>query len=373
MKEASRNTLVGLFVIASLAVLGTLMVWFGEVPEFLARNDWTLDIIGVRELRGVGQGSPVFLNGVEIGRVGKVDFLDRTRPDRGVVVAARIKKEFSVPKGAVARVYGATLGFGSGHVDIIISRGANLEPLVPDEASIPGEMRNVLGELISPDLVGSFEHTVSHIGNLAEAAKPVMEQLSLLLEPRRVQELSEPGAAERGLTANLSTVIERIDILVANVNEVLGDEHVQEDLKAVVVRLKDASEELRQTIMVWRTESQRLSDNLNAGVDRTEEHFDRSFAKLNQSLDSIDDAARNLSVIMSGIADGQGTIGLLANDPRLYEAAVLAMERLGAVLSDVKVITGRIKEDGYITVGQAPSGLLKKRIPVGPEAPGRVP
>ena len=82
MKEATRNFLFGLFVLAALAVFGVLMVWFGEAPEWLGTGDWTLEITGVREIRGIGEGSPVLLNGVEIGRVVGLDFVDRTIPGR---------------------------------------------------------------------------------------------------------------------------------------------------------------------------------------------------------------------------------------------------------------------------------------------------
>jgi len=369
MTEVSRNFMVGLFVMASLVVLGTLMVWFGEVPDFLARNEWTLEITGVERLGGIGQGSPVYLNGVEVGRVRALDFRDRALPDRGVVIITRIKEKFTVPRGAIARVYGATFGLGSGHIDIVIERGASLEPLDKHAAMIPGEMRSIIGELISKEFLGSFERTVTHIGNLAEATKPVMEHLIGLIEERSVSEVGAPGAAEHGITANLSTVVERLDLLVANVNAVLGDESVQEDIRAAVRELKTSSEELRNTVQVWRSESQRLSDNLNGGIDRTEENLDRSFAELNQVLENMDDSMKSLASIADGVAKGQGTIGMLTRDPRLYEAAVLAMERLAEVVSDVKIITGKIKEEGYITVGQAPSGLLKKKFPVGPEVP----
>jgi methyl-accepting chemotaxis protein len=230
-------------------------------------------------------------------------------------------------------------------------------------------MHSMLGEIISKEFTTSFERTVTHIGNLAETTKPVMENLIKLIEQRSIGDVSAPGAAERGITANVSTAVERIDRLVANINEVLGDEHVQEDLRLAVRELKSSSEELKLTVQTWRTESQRLSDNLNAGIDRTEEHLDRSFSELHQVLDNIDSSTKSLASIADGVARGQGTIGLLTRDPRLYEAAVLAMERLAEVVSDVKVITGKIKEEGYITVGQAPSGLLKKNFPVGPEAP----
>ena len=67
------------------------------------------------------------------------------------------------------------------------------------------------------------------------------------------------------------------------------------------------------------------------------------------------------------VAEGRGTAGLLVRDERLYEAAVLSMERLSEVMNNLLVITGKIKEDGYITVGKAPSGVFRKQFPVPPE------
>jgi len=40
------------------------------------------------------------------------------------------------------------------------------------------------------------------------------------------------------------------------------------------------------------------------------------------------------------------------------------MERLSEVMENLLTITGKIREDGYITIGKAPSGLLKKNYPI---------
>jgi len=91
MTEPARNFWVGGFVLVSTIVLATLMAWFGETPEWLGGNEWTLEIIGVRELRGLQPGSPVHLNGVEIGRVKALEFMNADRPDRGVTIVTRIR------------------------------------------------------------------------------------------------------------------------------------------------------------------------------------------------------------------------------------------------------------------------------------------
>jgi len=364
MKEGVRNLLVGVFVVAAFGALAVLMVWFGETPSWLRRSEWTLEITSVRELRGIGDGSPVNLNGVEIGRVEGLDFEDRSRPDRGVKIICRIKNHYSVPRGAVVKVYGATFGIGSGHVDILVEPGPEVIPLPREGAEIHGEMASMIGEVITKDMIGSIERTITNFGNLADAAEPVAKSLAKMLEQRSVAAVSRPDAAAEGDIANLTTVIERIDNLIAHVNTVLGDENVQKNVKGAVSDLKDATEELKETVTLWNTESQKLADNLNAGIDRTEENLDHTFGKLNETLENLDSAAKNLANVLHAVAEGKGTAGLLVRDARLYEAAVVSMERLSEVMENVLIITGKIREDGHITIGKAPSGVLKKDYPI---------
>jgi phospholipid/cholesterol/gamma-HCH transport system substrate-binding protein len=364
MTEATRNILVGLFVIAAVVVLGTLMVWFGEVPDWIATGEWNLRVADVKELRGVGSGSPVKLQGVEIGRVKGIEFRNPENPAAGVVIVCRIKRQYSIPKDSVARVYGATLGFGTGHIDIIIKPDARPELLDKEDPVIFGEMRSIFGEIVKKELVDSVEYTVEQIGGLAESARPVMEGLNQLIEQRSIAQVDSPDAAERGLHPNLSTVVERTDQLIANVNAVLGDGDVQGDVRLAVRDLKDATQSLKDLLERWNTESLRLAENLNTGVDRTEENLEDTFRRLYQVLDNMDTAARNLATVTYALTDTRGTAGLVLNDPRLYESAVLAFDRLADVLADIKAITSKVRDDGYITVGQAPTGVLRKRFPV---------
>ncbi len=365
MTESGRNFGVGLFVVTSLVVVGTLMVWFGEVPDWLRRGEWKLQIHGVRELRGIGEGAVVRLNGVDIGRVRNIDFRDPDRPDKGVVINALIRDRFLVPQGATARVFGATLGFGSGHVEILPDPSASGAPIDRDGAYVMGEMRSILVDTIGKDFIDSIQRTVTNIGNVAGAATPVMDNINRIVERRTIEEVGAPGAAERGMVANLSTVVERIDHLIANVNEVLGDANVQEDVKLAVRDLKTTTEDLKATVALWKSESQKVADNLNGGIVRTEENLNRSFGKLNNVLDNLDRSTDNLAATLQNVREGKGTLGLLATDPRLYEAAVLSLQRLSDVLADFKVVSEEIKQDGAIPIRLGSSGLIKTRIPLG--------
>lgn len=366
MKEGTRNFLVGLFVIASLSALGILMVAFGEAPSWLGGDEWTLRITGVEQLRGVGAGSAVNMNGVEIGRVKSLDFKDVSRPDLGVVIVTGIKKTYYVPSGAYAKVYGATLGFGSGRVDIVVDSEKAGEPLDRKTAVIRGEMHNIISEVISKELIDSVQVTIANFGKLAAAAEPLAKNLNQLLEQRTVAQVDHPDAGEQGLTANLSTAVERIDTLASNINEVLGDDTVQEDVKSMVRDLQEATSALKETIALWKSETARLSGNLDAGITRTRENLDRSFIKLTNVLDNLDNASGGLATLLQRINEGQGTVGLLARDPRLYEAGVLTLERLNELIATLQRIIGKAEEDGYIKIGKATAvGTLKADVPIG--------
>ncbi len=357
MTEPARNFWVGGFVVVSLIVLATLMAWFGETPEWLGGNEWTLEIVGVRELRGLQSGSPVHLNGVEIGRVKALDFMNAERPDRGVTIVTRIKDQYSVPRGARARVYGATLGIGTGHIDIFVEAGASaaeFSPLPKEEARIPGEMRSVVNEIITKDMIESVQRTITNFGNFADAATPVAANLAELLKARSVSEVDKPDS---DVSANLATVVERIDQLIANLNAVLGDVNVQGDMKTVVHDLKATTAELRETVELWKSSTKKIADNLDSG-------FERSFANLNEVLDNLDAGAKSLAASLQLVAEGRGTAGRLVHDERLYEAAVLSIERFGETMATAQRLLSAFERDGAIRVGTPTSGPFTKEFPI---------
>ncbi len=361
MTETTRNFWVGAFVVVSVVVLATLMSWFGETPDWLGGNEWNLRITDVQGLSGIEAGSPVRLNGVEIGRVRSVDFVDAGRPELGVVILARIQDRYSIPDEAKALVFGATLGFGTGHVDIMVKLDQTLRALEKKNAQIHGEMRSMIGELITKDMVDSVKRTIDNIGTFAGAVTPVAGNLALLLEKRTVADVS---ATDSKLTANVATVVERLDAFVANLNTVLGDVNVQEDVKGVVRDLKGVADNLRETVELWKSETGRLTTNLNAGIDRTEENLERTFVNLNEVLDHLDEGAKSLALALREVAEGRGTAGLLVRDERLYEAAVLSLERVAEAMATFNRVIGKVESDGYFTVGAAPLGWPRKDYPI---------
>lgn len=361
MKETMRNSLIGLFVIGSVLVLGALMVMFGEGPGWLRSSEWELNITGPREIRGISDGSPVYLNGVEIGRVLRLEFKNQEHPGIGVNIIAGIRLEYSVPRGAVAKIYGATLGLGTGQVHIVAPDVADRETVPRDgTGAITGEMASVIGEIITEEMVSGVQRAVDNFGNFAREATPVAENLAGIFEQRTIAQVNRGDAV-----ANVATVFERIDKFITNLNVVLGDKNVQDDVKGVARDLKVAAEGIKEMIVLWQDESKRISNNLNEGIDTLEGRFVVAIDRLIVVAENLDRSTKALAVILDGVSKGEGTAGLLVRDDRLYEAMVLSLERFADAMASIKRITGKIERDGYFTIAQKTAvGTFTKDFPI---------
>lgn len=365
MKESTRNLLVGTFLASSFGALGILMILFGEAPSWLGGGEWDLRITNVANLNGLAEGSPVVLNGVEIGRVKRLEFDDASRPHQGVAIVAGIKNTYYVPESAVARIYGATLGIGSGRVEIICEPVGGIPPLDREFAVIPGTMSSPFGDLLRSEIVETIATAIENIASTAAATTPVMENLAELTKRRSAADVDNPETPPGLANPTVDTVIERVDSLLAGLNEIVADDSFQGDVKSALSELHAAATGLREAISVLDAETKRTSQNLNSGIDATKANLDESFVALNSALGKLDDGLSTLARLLQHIESGEGSIGRFVNDDRLYEAAVLALERVGELAGTLQRIVGKVERDGFLTIGRVtPIGFLSRDVPI---------
>ena len=354
MNETRRNLLVGLFMIVGLGVLATLLVLFGERPSWLGGAEWKLKII-FTEAETVAEGMQINLSGVQVGRVGQVEFVDSQRPHLGLEVVGLIKDKYTVPRGSEAHLFAGPLGLGRGRIDIV-SPHVETPPLPKKGASIPGEMANPFEGLIPETLMFSVEKSVQQIGNLAERATPLADDLHNLFEMRTVEQVDEdPVARARGFTANIYTVVQRLDHTLKHVIDVLGDPEVQSAVRDGIQDLRQAAADAREMIATLRDTSaqvqedlDRLADRLDSGLADANEGINEIREILIPALDELSKAAENLNRASRPLADGEGTLGMLIHDARLYEAMLLSMKRITDAVDKIRRLLDRWEKQGYI-------------------------
>lgn len=365
MREARQNFLVGLFMVVGLAVLGFLMVLFGEAPSWLGGSEWRLDII-VEEIAGLDEGTPVYMNGIKIGRVQSLEFRDPRLPEEGVKIVAMIKSGFQVPQGATAKCISPALGIGRGRVDI--EAHGEGQPPVPKGQSITGTMKNPLEDVLPQSVLDTLETSAERIGNFAQELTPVAQDLHELLKVAPMAQVDDPQTAAQ-VSANLYTAVQRLDALIKHFNVVLGDPDTQTGLRESVANIRQMTVDGRETMAQLRQTSVKLHDDLdrlNTRVDGTIDNFnqrvDEVAAAAVPALEEFGRTGKNLNRITTDLAEGRGTIGRLLTDERFYEILVLATERLSDTLASLKRLAERFESTGRI-------GISYEGIPVDKKLP----
>ncbi|HNO77670.1 MAG TPA: hypothetical protein PKN33_06375 [Phycisphaerae bacterium] len=348
MNESKRNFAVGLFMIGGIAVLGYLMVLFGEAPGWLGGAEYELRI-EVNEISGIDDGTPIYLNGIKVGRVTTLNFLDMAHPEMGVVLMGKIKNEFSIPVGARAECISPTLGIGRGRVDIFASGGSgHIEP----GGAIKGVMVDSLERIFPEQMATSFEKTVVGIGDFAEAYAPVANDVHELLKIRTVGEVdSDPEK----MAANLYTAVQRLDQVLKSLGEVVGDTEMRGKLHAVMDNLlamtedaKVAMSDLRETTAALKTDMAKITKGAEQALTSIDTRVNELADAALPTLDHAAKTASNLHRVSDKIADGEGTLGRLLNDERLYEATLLAIQRVQDMVDSFRRLAERFERRGRI-------------------------
>ena len=237
MLEARRNVMIGLFVLFGVGALGALIVLFGVGPtRFLGGRGYPL-YIQFAWVSGIQEGNRVTLGGIEIGQVVHVAFFDPDNYGAGVRVTVRIDEQYRIPVGSRAETTESSFGYGRPTVQIIPGP-ADMGTLEPNSV-IPGETRRAVDALLPEGIRSTFDKTATQLGGAAEALTPVLKDLHEILQARRPEEVDRVA----GPPGNMASAMTRLDTMLRNWNEVMGDPAVKSQVKETVANFHQMSED----------------------------------------------------------------------------------------------------------------------------------
>lgn len=357
MNEVRRNTLVGGFVLGGLAALGTLIVLYGKGQSLFglgsggAANEYN---IRFDSAYGIKAGNPVNIRGIKVGQVSKVSFIEEQHLYKGVNVLVQLDSGVQIRSGASATA--SEPGFGMGRPPIELYPGSDGGQVLASGEIIKGQTRGAMESMIPPALVSTFEKTAAQIGKTADALEPVLVDLHDMLQAR------EPGAVDLpgGPRGNLSSAAVRLDVLLKNFNGVLGDPAVQSQLKdtlanfnkisvdgaAMAADLKLASADFKQIA----TDGRGMVDQAGKAVANIDQRTQDVAQALMHDLDLTSRFLENINAASEKMNRGEGSLGLLLNDQRLYEAMTLTFRRLAETANEFAKVAQQWQE-GKIKVG----------------------
>lgn len=346
MNDRSRNIAVGLTAILGVVGLGALLILFGYLPAMLDRGYPLL--VTFPNASGLNVGSRVKLNGIDIGRVTNISILPT--PAQGVLVESKIRGEFDLPINIEARIDDKLLG-GTVSIGLAVPTPTKNEATTQTTQSLPRDGSKVLQGIASVPLtemakqiqlalhgpMQKFEKLATNVDKLADEWTIVGKNVNGLLRP-----LPPDQADSKNTPGNVSTLISRLDVRIkemrttlAGIDAWINDMEFKGDLKATIANSKEATASMKVSLDKFN----KLADTSRENVTQLAQRYVAVADDLSKVLDSTQ---KTIELAKSG----KGTVGLLLNDPALYNNLNDAVVRVNSAMTEIKLLVEKWKEEG---------------------------
>jgi len=261
-----------------------------------------------KNVNGLNPSNPVFINGVKVGQVGKVFFNPSLNGD--IIVELVFTDKFPVPRNSTAKIFSIDL-MGSKGVEIQLGPGpevaVNGDTL---RADVETSLKDAVNQQILPlklkaeDLLGSIDTMVIAVQGIFN--KEALEDLNASIK------------SIRHTFTNLESTTQNLDTLVIQESGRLSS--IMYNIDMITRNLNNNSNEIN-----------RILGNLASVSDTL------ARANITGVIQKIDKTFTDLENILSRVDKGQGTLGLLVNDEKLYNDLQKSATELNLLLEDIRI------------------------------------
>lgn len=245
------------------------------------------------DVQGLGTSSPVTINGLQVGQVTSIKFLNDTGE---ILVEMSINNDFQFSKSSIVKIFG---GDFIGGKSIAIVPDFKNQDIAVSKDTLKSQIDEGLLELVNEKLTplqAKVESSVVSIDSLVTSVNSILNP-----ETRGQVQL-----ALKELNATLRSVRSSAD--------------------AINTQLVQDSSDFNQSISNFKTSSKNLASITDS----------LSQIKINRLVTNIDQTLLNLNQITSSISEGKGTLGKFIYNDTLYHNLERSSKELELLLRDVK-------------------------------------
>ncbi|RJQ16667.1 MAG: MCE family protein [Nitrospiraceae bacterium] len=309
MKSASTELKVGLFAIIVIMVLSYMTFKVGRMP-FLWEKGYRL-YVEFSDINGLDEKSRIKVAGVDVGIVDKI-----TLKEGRARLTLLINPEVKIYRNAKAFLKMSGL---LGDRYLALSAGTPDEPVLRSGETIT----TVIPAADIDMLANKLTTAAAHISELSENLKNVF------------------GEKEK---RSLSEAIDNLKLLAQNLKEI--SEENREPLRKVLAQLDRFTEELAdkgpgvvddmsRAAKSFEDKVPKLLDDLSALSKDLREVVGENRYALKESVENIRTVSKSATNIAQKIESGEGTLGKLMKDSKLYDSLSKVSEQAGKTLDVV--------------------------------------
>ncbi len=286
MKGRGLEIRVGAVVLLACVVLVVGTMWFQRFAVAEKRYSF---FVRFTDVGGLIVGDPVFVNGVERGKVNKVDLLAKM-----VVVEMAVKQGVDIPGDSQVSL--ASVGF-MGERQVTIVRGSASQTVAP-------------GDTINGALMMGMSDVMAKTGDVIDEVETVLKNLREMTEAINADGQLKNGVADFAATSKSVRAM---------------TEQNQVRISRTLDNLDHSTAQLTK-----------LLDTHYADIDSSLTAFGQAGKEVQNTVAHLTEISDNLKQISTNLKDGKGSAGRLLTDKTLVLRMESATASLDTLLKDMK-------------------------------------
>jgi phospholipid/cholesterol/gamma-HCH transport system substrate-binding protein len=259
-----------------------------------------------RSVEGLTISKPVLVNGFQIGRVSKMQL----HADGRTTVEFKVDKQYNIPDNTLAKLQSTDL---LGSKAIVFELG-NSTKYAGDQDTLRADIQGSLAESLQP-IQKKAEVLITKVDSALSAINKIMS-------PKFQANVDKSFTSIANSLQTLESTTKKIDAIVGSQTT---------HINGIMANADEASANLKNSTAHL------------TGISSNFERFSTDLANSNVkgTLDNANKAMADLQATINKINNGQGSLGLLMNDDKMYNNLNQASSNLNNLFIDIKAHPSR--------------------------------
>jgi len=296
--KIANETKVGILAAFSIALL---IIGYNFLKGNSIFSSETVLYARYSRVDGLAVSKPVLINGFQIGRVDKLIL----QPNGTIIATLKIQGKYDIPKNSIAKLESTDL-LGSKAIVMALGTG---QDFAQDGDTLNANVEKNLMEAVQP--VQKKAELI--IGKMDS----ILTSVNTILNPNFQKNVDKSFNSIAATLTSLEGTSKKVDGLVGTESKRIAA--ILANAESISLNLKNNNEKINAIL-----------NNINTITDQV------AAANFKQTLDNANKAVSDLQGIVTKVNNGQGTLGLLVNDTKMYDNLNNASKNLDNLIIDLK-------------------------------------
>ncbi len=294
----SKEARIGLLVAASILIFFAGFYFLKGANIFSGENEY---YVYYDNVQGLQPSSPVQVKGLAVGRVSEI----KLNGGGKVQVTIAVNKRTKIPVGSVAKLTSTDL-LGTKAISLELS---NNEQIAEEESIIVGDVEGGIIDALSVEITPLLRDMRHAVGTLDSVL------------------LSVNGVLDAESKENLRSSIANLDVTMDNFSQ------LSSRLNAESTQLQGVIRNANSITSNLASNNERITNIINNASTITDQ---LNQAQIDKTMNEFRLAANQLNDVLAKVNGKDGSLGLLVNDPAMYNNLNSSLHTLNSLMADIE-------------------------------------